>query len=219
MTSTPTVTIWSDIHCPWATTVVHRLRQARDGGHPGVILDPRPWPLELVNNEGTPRHIVVHETAVLADHEPTIFGAYTDPSWPSTFLPAFELVAAARRVHGARGAENVDYALRLAFFRDSVDVSILGGLTRALELARQYGELDAGEVLCVWREEPVRADVLSDYETSKTLPIQGSPQLFFPDGFTAHNPGLTDHEWIRGIPRIHTDDPRTLEKLLAEHLH
>jgi hypothetical protein len=161
---------------------------------------------------------VIQETAVLADHEPELFGAYSDPSWPSTFLPAFELVAAARRVHGARAAEDVDYALRLAFFRDSVDVSIPGGLARALELARHSGtQLDTEEILRVWREEPVRADVFSDYETSKSLPIQGSPQLFWPDGFTVHNPGLTDHEWIRDIPRIRTDDTRALDRLLAEH--
>ncbi|WP_028936409.1 DsbA family oxidoreductase [Pseudonocardia spinosispora] len=218
MAGEPTVTIWSDIHCPWATTVVHRLRGARDRIRPGLVLDPRPWPLELVNDEGTPRHIVIQETAVLADHEPDIFGAYDDPSWPSTFLPAFELVAAARRVGGPRGAEDVDYALRLAFFRDGIDVSILGGLRRALDLTRELGaELDVAEVLRVWREEPVRADVLSDYEDSKSLPIQGSPQLFLPDGFTAHNPGLTDHEWIRGIPRIRTDDAQALDRLLTEH--
>jgi hypothetical protein len=153
-----------------------------------VVLDPRPWPLELVNDEGTPRDIVLPETAVLADHEPEIFGAYTDRSWPSTFLPTFELVAAARRVHGPRAAEDVDYALRLAFFRDAIDVSILGGLTRALDLTREFGvDLDRREILRSWRDEPVRADVLRDYERGTSLPIQGSPQLIWPDGFTVHN--------------------------------
>ena len=67
---------------------------------------PRAWPLEWVNRHGTPRDIVVTKTAALAGHEPALFNAYTADSWPSTFLPAFELVvAAARQVHGLRAAE------------------------------------------------------------------------------------------------------------------
>lgn len=212
-TTEPVVTVWSDIHCPWAATVVHRLRIARDRLRPDLVIDQRPWPLELVNDHGSPRHIVEPETAVLADHEPEIFGAYRTPSWPSTFMPAFEFVAAARRVHGVRGAEDVDYALRVAFFRDAVDVSIRGGLARALDFAPGY--LDREAILRVWDGEPVRAEVLADYDASRSLPIQGSPQLFWPDGTTTHNPGLTDHEWVRGIPRLRTDDREALSALIT----
>ena len=123
-----TVDIWSDIHCPWALVAVHRLRAARARHGLDVVFAPRAWPLEWVNDHGTPRSIVTTETAALAGHEPELFNAYRNDSWPSTFLPAFELVAAARRRHGARAAEDVDYALRLAFFRDSVDVSVRAGL-------------------------------------------------------------------------------------------
>lgn len=212
-----TVTIWSDIHCPWATTVVHRLRVARDRHRPEVVLDLRPWPLELVNREGTPRQVVVQETAVLSNHEPELFSRYTNDSWPSTFLPAFELVAAARRVHGLRVAEDVDYSLRLAFFRDCVDVSIRDGLQQALTLAADLGtELDRDAVLAAWDDGGVRADVIADYERSKQLPIQGSPQVFWPDGTATHNPGLTDHTWVRGIPRIASSDPQEPARLLCE---
>jgi hypothetical protein len=68
----------------------------------------------------------------------------------------------------------------------------------------------------VWRTEPVRADVRADYEVSSTLPIQGSPQVFWPDGTTHHNPGMTDHEWVNGIPRIRTTDPSVVGELLRE---
>src|SRR5690348_16971608 len=118
------IEIWSDIHCPWALIAVHRLRQAREHLGAEIIFTARAWPLEWVNERGTPRDIVTAETAVLAGHEPDLFNAYVNQSWPSTFLPAFELVAAARRCHGLAVAEDVDYAVRLAFFRDSVDVSI-----------------------------------------------------------------------------------------------
>jgi predicted DsbA family dithiol-disulfide isomerase len=218
---TASVTIWSDIHCPWATVAVHRLRAARDEHGLDVVLDQRAWPLELVNGSGTPRHIVPEETAVLANHEPEIFGRFSGDSWPSTFLPAFELVAAARRCHGLRAAEDVDYQLRLAFFRESVDVSIRAGLERALHdaahAATDLSELDTDEVLAEWDRGTVRADVLDDYRRSLDLPIQGSPQIFWPDGSTTHNPGMP-HEWVRGIPRLGSTDPQAPGRLLRETL-
>jgi predicted DsbA family dithiol-disulfide isomerase len=209
------VTIWSDIHCPWAGAIVHRLRAARDAEGLDVLLDPRPWPLELVNSQGTPHDIVMTEIAVLAQHEPSMYALYTGDSWPSTFLPAFELVAAARRVHGDKGAEEVDYALRRAFLRKGIDVSISSGLREALDLAVSGGaQIDVETVLKVWESEPVRADVLADYERSKGLPIQGSPQIFLDDGSTEHNPGLADHVWRDGIPRLLSDDKDAPRRLL-----
>lgn len=212
------VDIWSEIHCPWALVCLHRLRSARDEvGLVDVVLDPRPWPLEWVNERGTPRDIVAAEAIVLAAEEPTLFSVYENDSWPSTFLPAFELVAAARRVGGRRLAEEVDYALRVAFFRDQVDVSIASGLRHALDLvdADRGVDVDAEAIMHTRYTQPVRADVLAEYETSKGLPIQGSPQVFGPDGKTHHNPGLTDHTWERGMPRIHRSQPREPADLLA----
>jgi predicted DsbA family dithiol-disulfide isomerase len=212
------VSVWSDIHCPWATVAVHRLRAARDRDQLDVVFDQRAWPLEFVNAQGTPK-LVVQETAVLAQHEPDLFSAYRNESWPSTFLPAFELVAAARRVGGLRVAEDVDYAMRLAFFRKSIDVSIRAGLEKALAVAAGLNpELDAPAVLAAWDSGAARADVLADYERSKSLPIQGSPQVFWPDGTTTHNPGMGDHTWVRGIPRIHTADPDAPGRLLREKI-
>jgi predicted DsbA family dithiol-disulfide isomerase len=209
------VTIWSDIHCPWAGAIVHRLRAARDAEGLDVLLDPRPWPLELVNRQGTPHDIVMTEIAVLAQHEPSMYASYAGDSWPSTFMPAFELVAAARRVHGDKGAEEVDYALRRAFLRKGIDVSISSGLRAALDLAVAGGaQIDVETVLKVWGSEPVRADVLADYERSTQLPIKGSPQIFLPDGSTEHNPGLTDHVWRGGIPRLLSDDKDAPRRLL-----
>lgn len=216
---TTLVEVWSDIHCPWATVVVHRLRAARDASGADVVFDQRAWPLELVNGHGTPRAILAAETPVLAGEEPELFSAYRDDSWPSTFLPAFELVAAARRAHGPRAAEDVDYYLRLAFFRRSVDVSVRAGLDKALRLAAGHNpEIDAAEVLRLWDAGDVRADVLGDFRRSRDLPIQGSPQVFWPDGTTTHNPGLTDHTWERGIPRLRSSDPAAPARLLAERV-
>lgn len=210
---TTTIQVWSDIHCPWASVAVHRLRRARDEHGLDVVFDQRAWPLEWVNESGSPRHIVEPETAVLANHEPELFSKFSGDSWPSTFLPAFELVAAARRAFGVRAAEDVDHALRLRFFRDSADVSLRHELRAACELAG----VDADAVLDVWQTQPVRADVVADYTRSLELPIQGSPQVFWPDGSTTHNPGMTDHEWVRGVPRIASADAAACERLLLEH--
>ena len=154
---TASIDIWSDIHCPWALIAVHRLRDAREKHGLDVIFAPRAWPLEWVNRRGTPRDIVTTETAALASHEPSLFNAYTAGSWPSTFLPAFELVAAARHTHGLRVAEDVDYALRLAFFRDSIDVSIQAGLRDALDIAHQLNaEVRPDDVLDAWLHTTTR---------------------------------------------------------------
>jgi predicted DsbA family dithiol-disulfide isomerase len=210
------VDVWSDIHCPWALVCIHRLRAARrELDVTGVVINPRPWPLEWVNERGTPHDIVATETIVLAAEEPALFSAYENPSWPSTFLPAFELVAAARRVGGARTAEEVDYALRLAFFRDQIDVSIAAGLRHALEIAAADHPVPVETIMRTWHTQPVRSDVLAEYEISRTLPIQGSPQIFWPNGETHHNPGLSDHTWERGIPRIGTSEPLEPAALLA----
>jgi predicted DsbA family dithiol-disulfide isomerase len=211
-----TVTIWSEIHCPWATVAVHRLRAARDAADLDVVFDQRAWPLELVNERGTPRQGITTEAAVLANHEPDLFSAYRNDSWPSTFLPAFELVAATRRLLGLRGAEDVDYALRVAFFRHSVDVSIEAGLRRALSLTAESAALDADAIIALWRDDNVRADVFADFERSKELPITASPQVFWADGSTTHNPGLRDHTMVRGIPRINSDDRDEPKRLLLE---
>ncbi len=210
-----TVDIWSDIHCPWALIAVHRLRAARAEHRLDVVFAPRAWPLEWVNGRGTPRGIVTTETAALASHEPALFTVYTNESWPSTFLPAFELVAAARRVHGPRAAEDVDYALRLAFFRDAVDVSIRAGLQEALDLAHTLNtDVRPDEVMDTWLHGSTRSDVETDFQASTAVPIQGSPQIFWPDGTTTHNPGMTDHVWHGGLVRIGHTDPGEAERLL-----
>lgn len=212
------VTVWSDIHCPWAAVAVHRLRGAREAAGHDVVFDPRPWPLELINDRGVPYAVLLPEIGVLAAQEPSLFSALPATCRPSTMMPAFELVAAARRVHDLRIVEEVDYALRVTFFRHGTDISIRAGLEEALSVAaRVCGDLDADEVMRVWEREPVRADVLADFERSRSLPIQGSPQLFWPDGSTTHNPGM-ESRMLRGIPRLQAADPAAPGRLLSEKL-
>lgn len=214
----PHVVVWSDVHCPWAAITVHRLRRARRELGLDVVLEHRAWPLEWVNNAGIPRWIVEPETAALAEQERELFSRYEHWSWPSTALPAFELVAAARRVGGHALAEEVDYHVRLAFFRDSVDISVRAGLETILEATgRDSPETAArmADVLWVWEHDAVRGDVVADYRESASVEVIGSPHVVWPDGSSTHNPGMDDHERLRGIPRLGHVDPDAVRRLLA----
>lgn len=71
----------------------------------------------------------------------------------------------------------MDYQPWLAFFRDSIDVSVRAGLERALPDAADSSDgLDPAALLAEWDAGAVRADVLADYQRGKDLPIQGSPK-------------------------------------------
>jgi hypothetical protein len=65
-----------------------------------------------------------------------------------------------------------------------------------------------------WTEANTRSDVAEEYRISQTLPIQGSPQIFWPDQSTTHNPGMTDHYWSGGLVRIGRTEPDEPGRLL-----
>ena len=63
------LTVFSDLHCPWAYVFTIRMRRARAAvGRPPVAW--RCWPLELVNDRGTPWETVSQEVPVLTQLEP-----------------------------------------------------------------------------------------------------------------------------------------------------
>jgi hypothetical protein len=114
-----------------------------------------------------------------------------------------------------QAAEDVDFALRLAFFRDSVDVSIRAGLQAALDIAAGLNpHLDPAAIMRIWMDGNPRAEVGRDYEASRSVSIQGSPQIIWADGSTSHNPGMTDHEWVDGRPQLRSVDALAVERLL-----
>ena len=70
--------------------------------------------------------------------------------------------------------------------------------------------------MSAWRTSDVRADVARDFEQSKQVAIQGSPQIIWPDGITTHNPGMSDHHWRGGLLRINSTDPEEPARLLRK---
>lgn len=73
-------------------------------------------------------------------------------------------------------------------------------------------------MLSAWRTLGVRSDVARDFLESQGVAIQGSPQILFPDGTSAHNPGMTDHHWHGGLVRINSTDPDGPGRLLSNSL-
>jgi len=203
------ITIWSDLHCPWSYVCALRLHRMRDQlGADRVDLDFRAWPLELVNRQGVPERTVRNEVAVLTQIESTAFSDYDNDAWPTTYLPAFEAQKWGYSL-GQEVGESFDLALRRAFFLHSRNLSLRHEL---LEVANVEG-LEADQLAAALDDGRFRKQVMADWEESKGLAIEGSPQLILPDGSGCHNPGITKR-WVRGLPVIDEDHPSVYEDLI-----
>jgi predicted DsbA family dithiol-disulfide isomerase len=199
----------SDIHCPWAYVCVLRLLRTRDALGLDVTLRHLYWPLELVNGRGAPRAILDAETPVVAQLEPDDFAAWRGPEWPSTFLPAFELVKAAEE-QGLRPAEDLDLALRRAFFLEHRNLSLR---TVLLEVAAKVATLDQAALRDAYDSGRTRRVVLREFDEVTRRGIEGSPEVYLPGGERVHNPGFVK-QWIHGIPHILSEDRTVYEPLL-----
>src|SRR4051794_17352876 len=128
-----TIVLFSDIACPWATVAVERFHEARERTGCDVRLVHRAFPLELVNEQATPKPTLDAEIPVTAKLVKGVFRSWSGQlhEWPVTTLLALEAVRAA----GDR-AEVLDRALRFAFFHDSRCISLRSVL---LDVAEQVG--------------------------------------------------------------------------------
>lgn len=215
-----TIVVWSDIACPWATLAVHRLHatRARLGLDDRVRLDHRAFPLELFNERPTPRKVLAAEVPVVGGRAPD-FGwqlwQAPESEWPVTTLPALEAVQAAKE-QSLEASEQLDYALRRAFFVESCCISMhhvvlaVAGGCRAIDIDLLAKALGDGRA---------RRTVIEHREVAERDHVEGSPHLFLPDGSGAHNPGIEMH-WEgahgRGFPVIDADDPSVYERLLRQ---
>ncbi len=213
-----TIVIWSDVGCPWAHLAVYRLHQARraldlDGA---VRFDHRAFVLEVANARATPRRILDAEIPVAGALDP---GAgwqmwQDDPSrWPVTVLPALEAVQAAKEQDLA-AAEELDRALRVAFFGESRCISLRSVI---LEVAGGCGSVDVDRLRAALDDGRARRAVMEQHAAAPGLGVKGSPHLFLPDGTDVHNPGVELHwegEHGIGFPVVDADDPEVYTDLL-----
>jgi len=213
-----TVQVWSDIACPWATVAMVRLYTARDrlGLTSEVSVDHRAFPLELLNEQATPRRILDAEIPVVGRLAPDFGWSVWQgraEEYPVTTLLALEAVQAAKE-QGPRASEQVDMALRRALFAESRCISIRAVVESAV---RSCPDVDADALLQLLDSGQARAAVTAQWQQAESDRIQGSPHLFLADGTSVHNPGITKH-WVsqpgQGFPVVDEDDPQVYDDLL-----
>ncbi|MFD7629570.1 DsbA family protein [Streptomyces sp. NPDC059851] len=223
----PTVTVWSDIGCPWASLALHTLHAATERRELPLQIDHRAFPLELFNSEPTPKFIVDPEIMAIGSHRPELGWRLWNgrpETYPVTTLPAMEAVQAAKdpAVGGLRGSDELDRALRKAFYVDSKCISIHSVI---LDLAEECEHVDADALAAALARGSGRAEVYEQWRTAQGPGIQGSPHLFAADGYASHNPGAT-FTWTRspyegGFPRLdaYSTDwaDELLDALYADH--
>lgn len=212
-----TVVVYTDVACPWSTVALHRLLRARAdlGLDDHVRIDHRLFLLEDVNSVPTQKSHIDVEIPVVGALEPALGWKpwSADPAtWPVTTAPANEAVHAAKR-QSARAAEQLDMALRSAFFRDSRCVSLRHEI---LDIAKGCPDVDVEALAAALDDGSARGPMLRDYRAHRA-DVQGSPHLFFADGYDVHNPGIELH-WVGepgvGFPVVDHDDPGVFADLL-----
>jgi predicted DsbA family dithiol-disulfide isomerase len=203
------LTVFSDLHCPWAYVFSIRLRRASDGvDRPPVAW--RCWPLELVNRRGTSWQTLSQEIPVLTQLEPDHFSPPRRETWPSTMLPAMEALKVAGELGGAAAADRFDQAARRAFFLDNRDLSLRPTLA---DVAAEAG-LERPRFLDAFDGGGHRRAVVADWEEGRRRGVEGSPHAFLPDGTGVFNPGVGDIDWVRGIPVPRDVDEGAIARLL-----
>ena len=213
-----TLAVWSDLGCPWSHAVVWRMWDARRrlGLDDRVRFDHHAFPLELFNSEPTPKPRTDAEWSVAATLAPRAgWQAWSAPEheWPVTMLPPMEAVAAAK-VESLVASEDLDRALRRAFWAESRCISLRHVI---LEVARECGTVDVPALADALDDGRARRRLLDDWATARGGEIRGSAHVFAPDGTNAENPGITIGWTDDGGPgtyRIEADDPAAIDDLV-----
>ena len=215
-----TVAVYSDLGCPWSHLAVHRLLATRSAlGLDGqVVLDHRPFILELANSQPTPRLVLDAEIPVLGGLDAGAgWQMWQGKDWeyPVTMLPAMEAVQAAKD-QGLAASEQLDRALRVAFFGQSRCVSLVHVV---LEVAATCDLVDIDPLAAALEEGRARRALLDEHRAvAAGDDVDGSPHVFLPDGSGYHNPGIEMHwegEHGEGFPVVTKDDPSVYGDLLA----
>ena len=213
-----TIVVYGDITCPWAHLAVYRLHAARtkldlDGD---VLFDIRSFPLELFNEQPTPKKILDAEISVAGGLDPAAgwqMWQRPDSEYPVTSLPALEAVQAAKE-QSLAASEELDRRLRLGFFGESRVISLRHEI---LDLAEDVAPLDTGRLGDALDSGRARRVVMEQAEVGKGDEVRGSPHLFLPDGTDVHNPGI-EMEWEgehgKGFPVVTSDRPKIYLELV-----
>ena len=191
------IAMYADLHCPYAYITAYRLRKLRDEFR-DIIIERKSLSLEYVNKQPTPKPLLDSELPVLMLEEPDIpYEPWHRPlsEWPVTMWPAFEAVKCAER-QGMDLADELDWAIRRAFFADSRCISMRHVL---FELAEQAG-LDMDRFSEDFDNGVTKRLVLEEARDGwERLRVNGSPTFVLPSG--KQYSGL-------GLPEVEIDEAR-----------
>lgn len=167
-----TVTVWSDIGCPWATLALHTLHARAADRSVTLRIDHRAFPLELFNSMPTPKYIVDAEVVVIAARRPEVgWRTWSAPEWtyPVTTMLAMEAVQAAKapEVGGLTASDELDAALRHAFY---VDHRCIGIHSVILDLAEQCPHVDVPALAAALARGAGRTEIYDQWEVAKGRP-------------------------------------------------
>lgn len=215
-----TIAFYADITCPWAHLAVHRLHETRRHLQleDVVTFEPRAFPLELINDQPTPKTTLDAEIPVVGTLEPSAgWQLWQGPEseYPVTSLPALEAVEAAKS-QSPRVAEALDRQLRKAFFAESRSISMRHEI---MEVASRIEGLDSDLLEEALSSGTARGAISRDHVISETDAVEGSPHLFLADGTNMANPGIEMHwegEHGKGFPVVDSDDSSVYEQLLLQ---
>lgn len=212
-----TVVVYTDVVCGWSTIILHRFYREREkaGLTDAARVDHRLFSLEDVNRFAVPKRYLEAEVPVLGTCEPG-FGfkpwQADSSTWPGTSLPANEAVHAAK-FQSLQAAEELDMAIRFAFFRDSRPIHLLHEL---YDIAAGCPSVQVDALAEALETGSARTEMMRAYR-SHVDDVQGSPHFFLADGSDVHNPGITLH-WVgepgAGFPVVDTDTPSEVADLV-----
>lgn len=215
-----TIVVFSDLACPFAHVLLHRLHRARTqlGFDDEITFDHHAFPIELLNRAPGTRLGSDSEIPVLGALEPDAgwqLWQGPDHHYPSTMLLALEAVQAAKR-QSLQAGEHLDRALRRAFWQHSRPIHLHHEI---LDIASTVERLDVEQLDRLLRHGTARADVFADFELASSPAVTMSPHVFLPDGTDHANPGIEVHwhgDWARGFPVIDHDDPTIAAAILQQ---
>jgi predicted DsbA family dithiol-disulfide isomerase len=175
---------WAEYYCPWCYVAAVRLHALQKEYEGRVLAITRFFPIELVNGEEPPRDILEQEWWLAAIQEPAApFIPYT-ADWPTTTLPAFDAVWAARQ-QGWAVAMDLDLRVRRAFFGESRNI---GSRDVLLEIARDP-ELDFARFERDFASPAARAAVTEESTLAREqYHVRGTPTLMLSDGTRVRPP-------------------------------
>ena len=215
-----TILVYADITCPWAHLAVYRLHEARRelGLVDDIRFDVRSFPLELFNEQPTPKKILDAEISVAGGLDPGAgwqMWQRPESEYPTTSLPALEAVQAAKE-QSLLASEQLDRRLRVGFFGESRVISLRHEI---LDLARECDAVDMDALAEALDSGRARGTVIEQKEFAEGDQVDGSPHVFLADGTNVHNPGI-DMEWHgehgEGFPMVREDRPEIYRKLIEK---